>query len=241
MNDFNRGVIGGNADTEVGLKSFMLGTYRWMMLAMLVTAGTAWVAGQMLLASPAFAAFLGNPLVLLGFVIAIPFLFGGVARKLPSMSMGGVLTFLFGFAALMGVFVSYISVSYRVDVLLKIFFMTVALFGALSMFGYTTKTNLTPYLKFAAIGFLVFVGYMVLSAFIPAIAPTGLAYTVMMAVGLVLISVITAGQTQGLKAMYYGLEGDTEMLNKWSAMGAASLLLSFINMFQFLLALFGRD
>lgn len=241
MNDYNNGVIGGNADTDVGLKNFMLGTYRWMMLAMLVTAGTAYVAGQAILANPGLAGFLRNPLVLLGFVIAIPFLFGGVARKLPSMSMGGVLTFLFGFAALMGVFVSYISISYDAAVLMKIFFMTVALFGALSMFGYTTKTNLMPYLKFAAIGFMVFVGYMVLSMFIPAIAPTGMMQTVMSGVGLVLISVITAGQTQGLKAMYYGLGNDIDMINKWSAMGAASLLLSFINMFQFLLAIFGRD
>lgn len=241
MNDFNHGVIGGNADADVGLKSFMLGTYRWMALAMLVTAGVAFLTGQAILSSPGIAAALTSPFIVLGFVIAIPLLFGGVARKLPSMSMGGVLIFLFGFAALMGVFTGVITIAYTGAVLLKIFFMTVALFAALSMFGYTTKTNLMPYLKFAAIGFVVFVAYMVLSMFVPALAPTGMFQTVMMAVGLVLISVITAGQTQGLKAMYYGLGGDVEMINKWSAMGAASLLLSFINMFQFLLAIFGRD
>ncbi len=241
MNDFNRGVIGGGVETEVGLKSFMLGTYRWMMLAMIVTAGVAYVSGQAILANPGFAALLGSPFVLLGFVIAIPVLFGSVAAKLPRMSMGGVLTFLFGFAALMGVFTGVITIAYRADVLLKVFFMTVGLFAALSMFGYTTKTDLTPYLKFAAIGFAVFVAFAVLGAFIPAIAPTGTAQLVMSGVGLVLISVITAGQTQKLKSLYYGLGGDLEMMNKWAAMGAASLLLSFINMFQFLLAIFGRD
>ena len=241
MNDFNRGVIGGGVDTEVGLKSFMLGTYRWMMLAMIVTAGVAYLFGGVLQTNPSLMALIRSPFVLLGFVIAIPVLFGSVAAKLPRMSMGGVLTFLFGFAALMGVFTSVITLAYAGPVLLKIFLMTVALFGALSMFGYTTKTDLTPYFKFALIGFAVFVAFAVLGAFVPQLAPTGTLQLIMSGIGLVLISVITAGQTQKLKGLYYGLGGDMEMMNKWSAMGAASLLLSFINMFQFLLAIFGRD
>lgn len=241
MNDFNRGVIGGASDTDVGLKSFMLGTYRWMALAMLVTAGVAYTFGQVLLTNPQVAAFVFNPIVLLGFVFAIPVLFGSVGKKLPTMSMGGVLTFLFGFAALMGVFTSAIAAFYDPMVVAKIFFMTVALFGALSMFGYSTKTDLTPYIKFAAIGFLVYVGYMVISAFIPSIAPSGMMETLVYGFALIMISVLAAGQTQMLKRLYYGLGADQEMLAKYSAFGAASLLLTFINMFQILLSLFGRD
>lgn len=241
MNDYNRGVIGGQTDTEVGLKSFMLGTYRWMAMAMLVTAAVAFFFGQYLLVNPQVAGIVYSPFVLLGFVIAIPVLFGAVGKKLPTMSMGGVVTFLFGFAAFMGIFTSAIAIVYDPMVVAKIFFMTVALFGGLSMFGYTTQTNLMPYLKYAAIGFMVYVGYMVVSTFIPAIAPTGMLETVVLGFALVMISVLTAGQTQLLKNIYYGLAGDGEMLAKYSAYGAASLLLTFINMFQILLSLFGRD
>lgn len=240
MNDYNNGVIGGNADTDLGLKTFMLGTYRWMALAMLVTAGTAYFFGTFIL-TPQIAQFLfGNIIVSLALVGGIIFGFSAVGRKLPSMSMGGVLTFLFAMAAVLGVMAS--TLVYRdPTIVAKVFFMTTALFAALSMFGYTTKTNLTPFIKFAAIGFGIFVAYMLLSMAIPAIAPTGMMQTVVFGGALILISVLAAGETQMLKRIYYSMGNDTVMLNKMSAFAAASLLLTFYNMFQLLMALFGRE
>ncbi len=240
MNDFRNGVIGANADTELGLKSFMLGTYRWMALAMGVTATTAYLFGTYVLTPEIAQMLFGNVIVALMIVGGIIFAFSAVGKKLPTMSMGGVLTFLFAMAAALGVLAS--TLVYRDPAIVaKIFFMTVALFGGLSMFGYTTKTDLTPYFKFAAIGFMVFVGYMLLSMAIPAIAPTGMMQTIVFAVALLFISVIVAGETQMLKRVYYSLGNDGEMINKFSAYGAALLLLSFYNMFQLLMALFGRD
>ena len=248
MNDFRNRmgaaggqVIGGAADTELGLKSFMLGTYRWMALAMLVTAGVAYMLGMQMRVNPSIAATLRSPLLVLGFVIGIPVLFAGVGRKLPTMSMGGVLTFLFGFAAVLGVFMSVIAAFVDPMVTAKIFFMTVAMFGALSMFGYTTKFNLTAIVKYA---FAVFLGYVVLRVagmFIPALAVTGPLDTIITVVALAAIAAITAWETQMLKRVYYSMGGDTQMLNKMSAYGAASLLLAFVNMFQLLMSLFGRD
>lgn len=240
MNDFNRGVIGGASDTDVGLKSFMLGTYRWMALAMLVTAGTAYFFGNFILTPQIAAVLFGNPIMALVIVGAIIFGFSAVGRKLPSMSMGGVVAFLFAMAAFLGVLSS--TLVYRdPTIVAKIFFMTTAMFAGLSMFGYTTKTDLTPYFKFALIGFGVFVGYMLLSMFIPAIAPTGMFQTVVFAAALVFLAVIVAFETQMLKRIYYGMAHDEEMLNKMSAFGAASLLLTFYNMFQILMALFGNE
>ena len=151
------------------------------------------------------------------------------------------MAFLFGFAAFMGIFLSAITVTVDPMIIAKIFFMTVALFGALSLFGYTTRTDLMPYFKYAAIGFAVYVVYMVASSFFPAIAPTGTMQMIVQGVALVFVSVITAGKTQMLKRVYYSAAGDTAMLGKMSAYGAAMLLLTFINMFQILLSLFGRD
>jgi FtsH-binding integral membrane protein len=230
MNQYDATNVATGATTDLGLKSFMLGTYRYMMMAMGVTAVVAYFFGQYMVANPAIAGLVFSPFVLLGFVIAIPVLFGTVGAKLPSMSKGGVLAFLFGFSAFMGVFLSAVSFAYDPTIIAKIFFMTVALFGALSMFGYTTKTDLMPYLKFAAIGFLIYVVYMVASSFFPAIAPTGTLQMVVQGVALVLISVIAASKTQMLKRTYYSAAGNTAML-----------LLTFINMFQILLSLFGRE
>lgn len=241
MNDFNRGVIGGAAATDVGLKQFMLGTYRWMALAMLVTAGVAYVFGQVIMTNAAVASFIYSPFVLLGFVIAIPVLFGAVGKKLPTMSMGGVVTFLFSFAAFMGVFMSAVAAFYDPMVVAKIFFMTVAMFGALSMFGYSTQRNLSTFVKYAFAAFLGYVAINVLGMFFPALAPTGPLDVIINVVALAAIAMITAWETQMLKRVYYGLGGDVEMMNKYSAYGAASLLLAFINMFQILLSLFGRD
>ena len=222
MNQFNTTNVGATAPTDAGLKSFMTGTYRYMMMAMGVTAVVAYFFGQYMIANPAVGTFIFQPFVLLGFVIAIPVLFGTIGHKLPSMSKGGVL-------------------AYDPLIIAKIFFMTVALFGALSLFGYTTRTDLMPYLKYAAIGFAIYVVYMVASAFFPAIAPTGTLQMVVQGVALVLISVIAASKTQLLKRTYYSAAGDTAMLDKMSAYGAAMLLLTFINMFQILMSLFGRD
>ena len=241
MNDFNRGVIGGAADTDVGLKSFMLGTYRWMALAMLVTAGVAYVFSQYLLANPQVAGIVYSPFVLLGFVIAIPVLFGAVGKKLPTMSMGGVVAFLFSFAAFMGVFMSAIALRYDPTIIAKIFFMTVAMFAALSMFGYSTQRNLSTYIKYAFAAFIGYVAINVLGMFFPALAPTGPLDTIINVVALAAIALITAWETQMLKRVYYGMSGNPAMLDKMSVFGAASLLLAFVNMFNILLSLFGNE
>ena len=155
--------------------------------------------------------------------------------------MGGVLTFLFGFAAFMGVFMSAISVFVPGMVIAKIFFMTVAMFGALSLFGYSTERNLSTFVKYAFAAFLGYVAISVLGAFFPALRPTGPLDIIINVVALGAIAMITAWETQMLKRVYYGSAGNPAMMKKMSAYGAASLLLAFVNMFQILLSLFGRE
>jgi len=108
MNQFNN-AVGNSAQVDLGLKNFMLGTYRYMAIAMVVTATVAFFGGQAIQADPQLMRVLRNPLLLIGFMIAIPFLFAGVGRKLPTMSLGGVQAFLFGFAAFMGIFMSAVA------------------------------------------------------------------------------------------------------------------------------------
>ena len=176
-------------EVDLGLKNFMLGTYRYMALAMTVTAGVAFLAKDIL----PHAVLRGNPFILLGFVIAIPVLFGSVRAKLP--------------------------------------------------FGYTTERNLGTYAKYAFAAFLVYIVMSLVFAFVPGMAPEagGAVFNTMNLIVLGAIAMITAWETQMLKRTYYSFSGNDLMLEKLSAYGAASLLLSFVNMFQILLSLFGRD
>lgn len=240
MNDFNR-TVGVQAETDVGLRSFMLGTYRYMAMAMAVTATTAFFVGQALIANPALVGLIYNPVVAIGLFFGIMFGFGMIGRKLPSMSLGGVLAFLFGFAAVMGVLMSAYAAFYNPIIVAKIFFMTVAMFAGLSLFGYTTERNLTTFVKYAAIAFGAYILINLAGMIFPALRPTGPLDVIINVVALGAIAMITAWETQMLKRVYYGSAGNPAMMSKLSAFGAASLLLAFINMFQILMSLFGRE
>jgi len=241
MNEQYNRTVGVSGETDLGLKSFMLGTYRYMAMAMGVTSIVAFIVGQAILANPALIGLIYNPIVAIATIGIIMFGFGAVGKRLHSMSLGGVLTFLFGFAAFMGVIMSAYASLYDPMIVAKIFFMTVAVFGGLSLFGYTTGFNLSSIIKYAAIAFMAYVGINVLGMIVPALAPTGMMDMVITAVALVAISVIIAWETQMLKRIYYGSAGNPAMMKKLSAFGAASLLLAFINLFQILMSLFGRE
>lgn len=243
MNEQYNQSVGASAEIDLGLKSFMLGTYRYMAMAMGVTATVAFLVGQAILANPALIGFIYNPIVAIASIVIIMFGFGAVGKKLPSMSLGGVLTFLFGFAAFMGVLMSAYASLYNPMIVAKIFFMTVAMFAGLSLFGYTTGFNLSSIIKYAAAAFMGYILIAVVGMFVPALSVTagGTFGIVINVIALAAIAVITAWETQMLKRIYYGSVGNPAMMKKLSAFGAASLLLAFINMFQILMSLFGRE
>ena len=242
MNQFNATNVSSGAQTDLGLRTFLLGTYRYMAMAMAVTATVAFFTGQAM--TPALAGLIFNPIVAIGMIMGIMFGFGIVGKKLPSMSKGGVLAFLFGFASVMGVFMSaYATAAYSPTIVAKIFFMTVAMFGALSLFGYTTKFDLSTVVKYAFAAFLGYVVIGVVGMFVPALSifAGGTFGMIINIVALAAIAVITAWETQHLKRVYYAYASDMSMQGKMQAFGAASLLLAFINMFQILMSLFGRE
>jgi len=243
MNEQYNRTVGVSAETDLGLKSFMLGTYRYMAMAMGVTAVVAFVVGQAILANPALIGLIYNPIVAIASIGIIMFGFGAVGKKLPSMSLGGVLTFLFGFAAFMGVLMSAYASLYNPMIVAKIFFMTVAMFAGLSLFGYTTGFNLSSIIKYAIAAFMGYVLIGVVGMIYPPFSVTagGTFGIVINVIALAAIAIITAWETQMLKRIYYGSVGNPAMMKKLSAFGAASLLLAFINMFQILMSLFGRE
>lgn len=243
MNDQPHRTVGVQAETDLGLKNFMVGTYRYMASAMAVTAGVAFMVGQAIIANPNLLGLVYNPVTAIVSFLIIVFGFGAVGRKLPSMSQGGVLAFLYGFAAFMGVLMSAYASVYDPMIVAKIFFMTVAMFASLSLFGYTTGFNLSSIIKYAAAAFLGFIIVGFVGMLVPALSIVGggTFAIVMNIIGLAAIAVIAAWETQMLKRVYYGSVGNPAMMNKLSAFGAASMLLTFINMFSILMNLFGSE
>lgn len=248
MNDFNMQTRG--ADTDLGLRSFMLGTYKYMTAAMLVTMGVAWAFGNFVLINTPFEPQSGlssigmmvrSPVAALALTFGIMFLFGGVGSKLNSMSVSGVKTFLFGFAAVMGIWMSALAVFVNPLIVTKIFFMAATAFAAVSLAGYVTKKDLGTIAKFCIMAFFGFIAYRLLSMFFPAMALSGPMDQIVSVIGLLAICGITAWETQALKRTYYATVGNAEMAEKYSVFGAASLLLSFINIFSILMSLFGRE
>ena len=225
----------GTGETDVGLRNFMLGTYRWMAMAMAFAGAVAMYFAS----NPAilYQVFTGSPWIPLVACGAIFFGFMFVGRALPRMSKGAMVAFLFALAGGLGFMFSLSILVYPGALIAKVFFMTVALFATLSLFGYTTEKNLWGVAKYAAGIFMGMVVYLLISNFVPSMAPTGSMEMIISAVMLVAISILVAWETQALKSMYYGTRGDAALMDKVSIFGAASLLLSFYNMFQLLLNL----
>ncbi len=243
MNQFDSTNVAGGVNTDMGLRTFLLGTYRYMAMAMAVTATVAFFTGQAIAGGMIPMSLIYNPITAIASFVIIVFGFGAVGKKLPSMSQGGVMAFLFGFAAFMGVLMSAYAFAYDPTIVAKIFFMTVAMFGALSLFGYTTKFDLSAVVKYAFAAFMGYVLIGLVGMFVPALSvfAGGTFGMIINIVALAAIAVITAWETQHLKRVYYAYANDVSMQGKMQAFGAASLLLAFINMFQILMNLFGRD
>ena len=244
MNQFSNNSVAHGTDVDLGLRSFMLGTYKYMVAAMAVAGLVAYFFGMNVLRTPEggmsdIGRMLYSPGAALGMTIGIVVLFGAVGAKLHSMSIGAVKVFLFGFAALMGVWLSAIAAFVDPMISVRIFFMAAVAFLGVSLIGYTTKKDLGGIAKFAFMVFFGFIAINLLGMFIPAFKMVGPMDMVFNLIGLIAICAITAWETQSLKRIYYSTAGDVATAEKYSAYGAASLLLSFINIFSILMSMFG--
>ncbi|PHR91547.1 MAG: hypothetical protein COA69_10125 [Robiginitomaculum sp.] len=233
-------------EMDLGLRSFMLGTYKYMIAAMAVSGIVALLIGKFLLldangAPTAMAYTLTRPSIALMMTIGIVMGFGTVGRKLHTMSVSGARTFLFVFAAVMGVWLSTIAAFKDPMISVRIFFMASAMFAGVSLLGYTSKKNLSGLATFAAMAFIGVIVLMFANAFFFKAGGGSMFVLGLNAVGLLAVAAMTAWETQALKRTYHATVGNPELAEKYAVFGAASLLLSFINMFMMLMNLFGRD
>jgi FtsH-binding integral membrane protein len=230
----NRGATA-SAEVDVGLRSYMLGVYNYMAIGLILTGivayGVASIAPRgselfmTLYASPLRWAIIFAPLVV---VMGISF---GINRL--SASTAQLLFWLF--AGLMGLSLSSVFHVYTDESIARTFFITAASFGALSLYGYTTKRDLTAFGKFLFMGLIG----LLIASLVNLFFPSGAMSFAISVVGVLVFAGLTAYDTQKIKLMYYASD-DGETSAKKSVMGALTLYLDFINMFMFLLQFLGN-
>ena len=246
MSDFERTTarsIPHTADMSVdaGLRAFMLGVYNKMALGLVVSAALAFgVANFAPVRDLLYRVNENGALVgytVLGMVLAfaplVLVLGAGFMMRNPTAKSSG---------ALYWTIVSVIGASGAVWVLrytgasiATTFLITATAFGALSLFGYTTKKDLTGMGTFLIMG----VWGLIIAGLVNMFLGSGLMQLIISVVGVLIFAGLTAYDTQRLKMTYYQIGGDQTGLAVATNFGALSLYLDFINMFQFLLALFG--
>jgi FtsH-binding integral membrane protein len=254
------------AVVDAGLRAYMLRIYNYMVLGLAITGFAALgaymmaVAGDMASASyvlrggriiPATAGMApqakdilltsfgyliyASPLkwVIMLAPLALVFFFSFRAESMrPATAQ---ITF-WGFAALIGVSLSVIFLVYTHTSIVRVFFITAASFGALSLWGYTTQRDISAWGSFLLMGLFGIIIAMLVNIFLQSSA---MQWTISV-IGVLVFAGLTAWDTQRLKTdyLYSAMEG--EVLERSAIMGALSLYLNFINMFTFLLQLFGQ-
>ena len=221
-----------SAAIDRGLRSYMLGIYNMMALGIALSGAVAFlVASNDALMQGIF----GTPLkwvVIFAPLAAVMFL----SVRIHRMSASGAQLAFWIFAGLMGLSLSVLAMRYSGVHIAKAFFITAASFGALSLYGYTTKKSLSGWGTFLFMGVIG----LVLASIVNIFLGSGLLAFAINVIALLVFAGLTAYDTQRLKNDYF--EGDaSDTLSKKITIGALSLYLNFINMFTAILQLTGSD
>jgi FtsH-binding integral membrane protein len=208
--------------------------YVWMTLGLLVTAGTA----AFVSVSPLFQVLAGQPLVFLGLLIAELGLVFGLAWGIKRLSPATAMLMFFLYAILNGLTLSVLFVVYTLGSVASTFVATAALFGVMSILGYTTKMDLSRMGSFLFMGLIGLLIAMLVNMFW---ANTILGGIITFA-GILIFLGLTFFDTQRIKRMTATAlqQGDENVQARMGILGALSLYLDFINLFLFILRLGGR-
>ncbi len=227
------------AEIDEGLRAHMNKVYGTMSVGLLMTAGVSWAVGT----TPQLLSILRDPVTLspniLGYAVMFAplimvFAFGAMINRL---SAAGAQLFFYTFAAVMGLSISWIFAVFTGFSIAQTFLITSISFAGLSLWGYTTKKDISGWGSFLIMGVIGLLVAMIVNIFLgsPAIM---FAISIL---GVLIFAGLTAYDTQKIKTEYlaHAHAMDSEWLGKSAIMGALNLYLDFINLFMFLLQFFG--
>jgi len=233
----------GDAAIDPGLRSYMLSVYNYMAGGLAITGVIAYVAFALavtqgadggLALTPVGAALYQSPLKWVVMLAPLGLVFY-LSARVATMSVSAAQISFWLFAGLMGLSLSSIFLIYTGGSITQVFFVTAIAFGGLSLYGYTTKRDLTAMGSFLIMGVIGLIVASLVNIFLQSSA---LQFAVS-ALGVLIFAGLTAYDTQKTKEMYYAAD-EASTTSKKAIMGALSLYLDFINMFMFLLQLFGN-
>jgi FtsH-binding integral membrane protein len=251
MSDFDRnyaaaqrGVGAGRAVAiDAGLRAHMIRVYNYMAMGVALTGLVAWITFQAAVVTNAGGAIVGlTPFgqtifsgpALIVMVLATFGLVMFISFRIQSLQPGTALVLFMIYAAVFGVMLSSVFLAYTGASVARVFFITSASFGALSLYGYTTQRDLSPIGSFLVMGMIGLMIAMLVNIFLKS---TGLDF-VISAAGVLIFAGMTAWDTQRIKEMYDPMEDGT-IAGRKAVMGALQLYLDFVNLFLFLLRFLG--
>jgi FtsH-binding integral membrane protein len=224
------------AARDAGLRSYMLKVYNYMASGVLLTGVVALLFANSslinLVANPAT----GQPTILFWVVLFAPLaIVFGLSFGINRISASTAQTLFWAYAALIGVQFSTLFLVYTGVSIAQTFFAVAAAFVGLSLWGYTTKKDLSGFGTFLIMGVVGLFIAMLINIFLRSPA-MNLAIS---AIGVLLFAGLTAYDTQKIKSIYFSVAGNGEAMAKSAVLGALNLYLDFINMFLFLLRFMG--
>jgi FtsH-binding integral membrane protein len=217
---------------DEGLRSYMLQVYNYMGLGLAITGAVAFLVA----ATPAlYVPIFTSPLKWVVMLAPLGFVFF-LGARINHMSVSAAQLTFWVFAAVMGLSMASIFLVFTGASIARVFFITAATFGAMSLYGYTTKRDLSGWGSFLFMGLI---GIIIASLVNLFVGSSAVQFAVSV-IGVLVFTGLTAYDTQRIKEMYYEMDA-ADVATRKAIMGALSLYLSFINLFMMLLQLFGTQ
>lgn len=214
-----------------GLRRHMLRVYNYMGVGLVLTGLVAYVVGTTpALYVPIFDTWIKWVVMLapLAFVFFLSF-------RIHAISAATAQVVFWVFCGVMGLSLSTVFLVFTGASIARVFMITAVMFGAMSLWGYTTKTDLSRFGSFLMMGLIG----IIIAALVNLVLGSSMLQFVISVIGVIVFTGLTAWDTQAIKQSY-AENMDTESTNKLAVMGALGLYLNFINLFQLLLSLMGN-
>ena len=219
------------AQVDVGLRNYMLRVYNYMATGLGLTGLTAYFVA---ITPSLFNAIYGTPLYWVVALAPLGFVFY-LSARLHKISFAKAQTVFWIFSGVMGLSMAYIFIAFTGTSIARVFFITAGTFAGMSLYGYTTKKDLTGWGSFLFMGLIGIIIAMIVNIFLQ----SSMLGFIISCVGVLVFVGLTAYDTQKIKEMYYASD-HPEISGKKAIMGALKLYLDFINLFIMLLHLFGQ-
>lgn len=242
---------GVGADVDQGLRSYMLGVYNYMTGGVALTGLVAYALTLLTTTTDPAAAvatlrngvmltelgqtLYGSPLAFILMLAPLAFVMF-LSFRVYKMSVASAQIAFWLFAGVMGLSLSSIFLRYTGQSITQIFFVTAAAFAGLSVWGYTTKKDISGWGSFLIMGVIG----IIIAALVNIFLQSSALMFAISTLGVLIFAGLTAYDTQQIKDGYLQIRGDAELVAKGAIMGALSLYLDFINMFTSMLSLFGN-